>query len=124
MRRTLGCFDVSTFRLYQSRMRHAIVRNLALFGGLALSGGVCVMAAPYLTSPRGALGSSMLLAESPIVATIAVIICFSLATLVSAIAARFVNSVVGVFVLGAGLFVLAGRLATITEVALLSTPSS
>jgi hypothetical protein len=105
------------------RMKHAIVRNFALFGGLGLSGAVCVMAAPYLTSIRGASGPSMLLAQSPVIATAAVIICLTLATMVSIVVGRLVNAAMALFVLGAGLFVLSGRLETISEIALASDGS-
>ena len=103
--------------VYQSCMKRAIVRNVALFGGLALSGALCVAALPYLNSPRGAAGPTILMADSPVAALVAVMLCLTLAALLCGIVARLTNSAVGMFVLGAGIFVLAGRMATVKEVA-------
>lgn len=102
-------------------MKQAIVRNSALIGGLGLSAAACVLAVPYLTSPRGAVGPTVLQAQSPLAAILAVVVCVSLATIVAGIVARIINPVVGMFVLGAGIFVLAGRLETIAEIAFAGT---
>jgi hypothetical protein len=75
------------------------------------------MAAGYLTSPRGAAGPTVLQAHSPLVAVLAVVICVGIATLIAGIVGRLSNAVVGMFVLGVGLFVLASSLTTIVELA-------
>ena len=93
------------------------MRNISIFVGIVLCGGVCVMAAGYLTSPRGAAGPTVLQAHSPFVAALAVVVCVGIATLIAGIVGRMSNAAVGMFVLGAGLFVLASRLSTIVELA-------
>jgi hypothetical protein len=96
-------------------MSRALVRNISIFAGVVLCGGVCVTAAGYLTSPRGAPGPTVLQASSPLVAVLAVVMCVGIATLIAGVVGRLSNAAVGMFVLGTGLFVLASRLTTIVE---------
>ncbi|UCD75201.1 MAG: hypothetical protein JSV91_15630 [Phycisphaerales bacterium] len=81
------------------------------------AGFLCIPAAGYLTSPRGALGPTVLQAESVIGAAVAVVVCMGLATMVAALVGRFTNAVVGLFVLGGGLYALVHRTATVEELA-------
>jgi hypothetical protein len=98
---------------YQSRMLHAIQRNVIMLAGMVACGFVCVLAATFFVSPRGDAGPTMISAQSPIAALLALVVCIALASIIAGLVGRFVNSVVGMFVLGAGLFVLDGRLDTI-----------
>jgi large-conductance mechanosensitive channel len=98
-------------------MPSVITRNLALFGGMVLAGLVCVQAAPFVESVRGAGGPTLFSAERPGVAAVAVILCLALASMIACIVGRMVNAAVGVFVLGAGVFALDSRLATVRELA-------
>ena len=98
-------------------MSHALVRNVSIFAGVILCGGVCVLAAGYLTSPRGAAGPTVVQSHSLPSAILAVVICVGIATLIAGVVGRLSNAAVGMFVLGTGLFVLASRLTTVVELA-------
>ena len=76
---------------------------------------ICVTVAPLLLSPRGGIGPLLLGADSSGKAVVVTLSVFSLATLYSAGVGRLLNAVVGMFVLGAGLFMLAGRTETAVE---------
>jgi hypothetical protein len=106
---------------YHFAMNPAIVRNVALFSGLVLCGTACLAAAPFLVSHRGARGPLILSAQSPALAMVAVVICMFFASAIAGIVARMVNSAVGVFVLGAGVFVLASRMSGAVEVFMASS---
>ena len=105
-------------------MFHALQRNIVLIVGIVLAGFICAQAAPYLTMESGAASPAALQAQSPAGAVIAVLICMALATVIGAVAGRMVNAVVGMFVIGAGMFVLDGRLDTIRAIAFANTGSS
>jgi hypothetical protein len=94
-------------------MLHAIQRNVVLIVGIALTGFVCVLAAPYLISDRGDAGPTIMQASSWIVALLAIVVCFAFAVAIAGVAGRLSNGAVGLFILGAGLFVLDGRLETV-----------
>src|SRR5438552_4821364 len=98
-------------------MLRAIQRNVAFFGGLALTSWLCALAAPSMISPRGAIGPTILQSQSPFTAMIMVSACVLAAAVVAGIVGRITNTAIGVFVLGFGVFVLAGRTATIGELA-------
>jgi hypothetical protein len=98
-------------------MSKVLIRNVALFGGMIVAGLLCVQAAPFLASPRGDRGPAILAAQQPISGTIALLTCLVLTTLLAGIVGRTVNAVVGVFVLGAGVFALDSRLAGLRELA-------
>ena len=94
-------------------MAEAIRRNSALVIGLALAGLIFAMASGTMTFHTGAAAASLIQAESPLMAGLAVIIALALALVIACVVGRMVNAVVGLFVLGGGLFVLAGRSGTI-----------
>lgn len=98
-------------------MIKAIQRNLAFFGGLAACGWLCAFAASSMISPRGAIGPTMLQAQSPMPAVVMVVGCVIASAVIAGLVGRVTNAAVGVFVLGAGVFVLAGRTVTISELA-------
>lgn len=81
------------------------------------AGFVCARALPFLTSPRGAAGPTILQSETPILAIVAVGLTTAITTLLAGGVARLVNTAVGLFVLGCGLGVVAVRSATMAEVA-------
>lgn len=114
--RSLKWLDQSICFGYHFAMNPAIVRNVALFSGLVLCGTACLAAAPFLVSHRGAVGPLILRSQSPVLAIVAVVICMFFASAIAGIVARMVNSAVGVFVLGAGVFVLASRMSGAVEV--------
>jgi hypothetical protein len=97
-------------------MAESIRRNAALLIGLLIVGFVCGQAAGYMASPRGANGPTILQAESPAVALLAVVAVLLVATVVAIVVARLINTAVGLFVLGAGVFVLAHRVSTVEEI--------
>jgi hypothetical protein len=96
-------------------MVHVIQRNLALLVGMVLCGFICLKAAQFLDSPRGAAGPLVLASQSPMIALAVVVACVLVSALVAGLAGRYSNAAVGVFVLGVGLYVLDGRLSTIAE---------
>lgn len=104
------CFD------YQfSPMSKVLTRNIALFGGMILAGFVCAQAAPFLRGVHGGRGPTILSAERPAVAALAVVICLAIATAIACVVGRVVNAAVGLFVLGAGVFALDSRLDGLRE---------
>ncbi len=92
-------------------------RYVVVTAGVLASGAVCVQAVPFLISPRGTIGPTMLQAQSAAAAIIATVICFGLATGIAALVGRLVNAAVGMFVLGAGLWALRLRSGTIEDLA-------
>lgn len=93
-------------------MLQAIQRNAIMVLGMVVCGFICVLAAPYFASPRGDAGPTLFTAHSPIAAFVALAACVALAAVAAGVVARLVNSAVGMFVLGVGLFALDGRLDT------------
>jgi hypothetical protein len=93
-------------------MAEVLQKNIALVVGVVACSLVCVPAASWVVFHTGAPGPSVLQAESPIAAAIATILCIGLATIVAVAVAKFSNSAVGLFALGAGVFVLARRMGT------------
>lgn len=96
-------------------MSKVLTRNVALFGGMILAGFVCVQAAPMLRSVQGGRGPTVLAAERPAIAAVAVAVCMIVATAVACAVGRVVNAAVGLFVLGAGVFTLDSRLGGLRE---------
>lgn len=94
-------------------MLHAIQRNAIMILGMAICGFLCVLAAGYFVSSRGDAGPTVLGAQSPPAALLALVACVAAAAIVAGVVGRLTNSVVGMFVLGIGLFVLDARLETI-----------
>ena len=105
-------------------MMMAIQRNLVFFGGLAVCGWLCTAAATSMLSPQGAIGPSMLRAQSPALAMGMIIGCVIAAAIMAGLVGRMANAAVGTFVLGAGVFALAGRTATIRELAFAESSGS
>lgn len=92
-------------------------RSVAILGGLILAGGICVAAIPYIYSPKGVIGPTILQAQSPIGAGVALIVCLTAASIVGAVIGRLINAIVGLFVVGVGLGALALRFGSIQDVA-------
>lgn len=99
-------------------MIHALQRHIVIVIGMMIAGFICLQAAGYLMSPRGDMGPLVLQSGSPFSAMAAVVVCVALAAVVASAVGRMINAAVGLFVLGAGLFVLDGRLDTMREFAL------
>ncbi|MHC4947052.1 MAG: hypothetical protein ACYTG1_02150 [Planctomycetota bacterium] len=98
-------------------MLDSLRRNAVFIVGLVVCGLVCSRAAAFMTSPRGAAGPTILHAESWPAALVAVAACLAVATAVAVVVARVINTAVGLFVLGAGVYILAARLSTVQEIA-------
>jgi hypothetical protein len=93
-------------------MSEVIQKNTALFVGMIAAAFVCVPAASWVMFHTGAPGPGVLQAQSPIAATLVTIICVGIAAVIAGIAGRFSNAAIGMFVLGAGVFILARRMGT------------
>lgn len=98
-------------------MTQAISRYLTLLGGMLLTGAICNLAAGFMRSPRGTLGPTVLQAANPISAIIAVVLCIAASAVVAIVVGRMINTAVGLFVLGTGIWVLAARCETIEALA-------
>jgi hypothetical protein len=92
-------------------------RYAAWVGGMVLCAALCLLAVPFLTSPTGTIGPTTLQAESPAAAVAATMLAFAVAAGVACAVGRLVNAAVGLFVLGAGLWALRYRCATVVDVA-------
>lgn len=90
-------------------MADAIRKNFVIVFGAAIAGVIFTFAAASMRLHTGARGPSVLQAEVPLIAVLAVLACFALALVVACVAGRLSNAVIGMFVLGTGLFVLANR---------------
>ena len=100
-------------------MKHAELegwqRYAVLFGGMLAAGAACSFAVPFLIAPRGSFGPSALQAESPAAAVTALVICLGLATGVGVVVGRLVNTAVGLFVVGCGLWLVRLRTGTVQD---------
>jgi hypothetical protein len=98
-------------------MQQVILRYIVITLGLLVVGAICAQASGAMLSPRGALGPTALLAASPISAMLTVLVVFAIGAMIAAVVGRMTNAIVGLFVLGGGLFALTHRLTTVNEVA-------
>ncbi len=96
-------------------MIDAIRRNTAMIVGAAACGMVFTLAAPTMRMATGAPGPSVLHAQSPTTALLAVLSCLAVAVVIACIVGRVVNTTVGLFVLGAGVYLLANRSGTFAD---------
>jgi hypothetical protein len=99
-------------------MLPTMFRNAVLVLGVIAAGFIGARVAPFLITPRGAAGPSILQSESVVAAAGAILIGFLLMIVIAGIVARLVNAAVGLFIAGAGMFVLDGRLDTMKTLAL------
>jgi hypothetical protein len=93
-------------------MTEVLQKNIALVLGIIVCALVCVPAARWAVFHTGAPGPSILQAESPIVAAVLMILLVGIAAAVAGVVARFSNAAIGLFALGAGVFVMARRMGT------------
>lgn len=98
-------------------MMQTIYRNGTILLGMIMTGLAAAVASGALISPRGAMGPTMLQAQSPAVAVIAIVVLLLISIGVAAGVSRLINAAVGIFVLGWGIAILAMRSATIEEIA-------
>jgi len=96
-------------------MTEAIRRNVTLGVGILACAVICAAAAPWAVYHTGAPGAGVLQAESPIAATLAAVVALAAAAVVAGLVGRFSNAAVGLFALGAGVFVLARRMGTVQQ---------
>ena len=92
-------------------------RFMVILGGLTVAGAVCLLAIPYTYSLKGVVGPTILQAQSPIGAGIAMVVCLTAASIVGAVVGRLINAIVGLFIVGVGLGVVALRFGSIQDVA-------
>lgn len=98
-------------------MQHPVVRYAVLALGIALCVAVMVPVVPFLASARGVAGPTASDAIHPLQAAIALAVGAAACTAVACAVGRLINAAVGLFVLGCGLAVLAGRCGTIVDAA-------
>ncbi len=72
---------------------------------------------PFVSSTRGVVGPTIADAGRPALAVVAVVIAFAVTVAISALVARLVNSIVGVFALGCGVGYLAMRSGNVADFA-------
>lgn len=92
-------------------------RYIVFVIGVVVAAAACVMAISFTTSPRGTIGPTLLQAQAPAAAVIAVILGMIGATIAGAIVGRLTNALVGLFVVGAGLGALAFRFGSFEDLA-------
>lgn len=97
-------------------MEEAIRRNSALIVGCIIAAWLCVQPVRVLIAGDGAPAGAVLLAESPVLGWIVTALAVLVTAIVAGTVGRLSNAAVGLFTLGAGLFVLARRLGTIQDV--------
>lgn len=98
-------------------MVESIRRNIALIVGVTVCSAILLMVVPLVASPRGASGPTLLQSPSGITALIGFSVLLFLATGVAIVVSRLVNTAVGLFTLGGGLFILGLRFTTVQELA-------
>lgn len=96
-------------------MLETIRRYAAITIGIALCAALGVIATGVLTSERGAVGPTILGSSSPIISIAVVAGLIVVMSVIGGVVGRLVNTVVGLFVVGAGLYALDGRLETVEE---------
>jgi len=94
-----------------------VVRALALPLSITASAGLFAFVVPFWTNIRGVAGPTLADAEQPIVAAVVALAAFLVSTMVALLVARAVNAVVGTFVLGCGVGMLAMRTGAAQEFA-------
>lgn len=108
-------------RLTPEAARRAADRPLARYAILGAGVLACVVAVipvlPFLASDRGVLGPTSLDAAHPVAAALALVLGAALCCGVACAVGRLINAAVGLFVLGCGLAVVAGRSGTIIDAA-------
>ncbi|MBM4104835.1 MAG: hypothetical protein FJ257_00775 [Phycisphaerae bacterium] len=98
-------------------MLKSALRNTLLLASLACGGGLMSLATSALVSTRGVPGPLLSMAERPVAAAVTLAALLVPATLLAIVAGRAINAVVGVFVLGASLAVLAMQCGTVEDLA-------
>ncbi|MFM7259103.1 MAG: hypothetical protein ACKO3W_00725 [bacterium] len=86
-----------------------VARALALPAGILASALLFALVVPLWTSLRGVAGPTLMESERPLLAALATIAVLAAATGIAIVVARVVNAVVGTFVLGCGVALLAMR---------------
>ncbi|MDI9404070.1 MAG: hypothetical protein QM516_09380 [Limnohabitans sp.] len=94
-----------------------VVRALALPLSITASAGLFAFVVPFWTNVRGVAGPTLADAEQPILAAVVALAAFLVSTMVALLVARAVNAVVGTFVLGCGVGMLAMRTGAAQEFA-------
>lgn len=95
-----------------------IRRNGALVGGIILTAIVFLLARPVLENDRGSYVPAVLQADHIGTAIAVLLLCLAVATGIGIVVTRLTNVCVAMFVMGAGLYALVHRLASIDEVLL------
>ena len=95
-------------------------RYIVVWGGVVIAAAACVLLGfviPYTFSSRGTIGPTLLQSQSPIAACKWLVYGFAAATIVGAVVGRLTNAVMGLFVIGFGLGMLALRFGSIQDLA-------
>jgi hypothetical protein len=92
-------------------------RYIVVWGGVVIAAAACVRFIPYMFSSRGVIGPTLLQAQSPIAACVALVVGLAAATILGAVVGRLTNAVMGLFVIGFGLGMLALRFGSIRDLA-------
>lgn len=98
-------------------MKSASIRYSVLGAGIVLVLLLMVPVIPFLASPRGVVGPSMVDAVHPGSAAAAMLAGVAACTVVGAVVGRLINAAVGLFVVGCGLAVVSMRSGTVMDIA-------
>lgn len=96
---------------------NAVGRHAVLVAGCVACALAVLPALPFLASERGVLGPTLMDAARPAQAGLALALATGACTAVACAVGRVINAAVGVFVLGVGLAVVAGRSGTVLDAA-------
>ncbi len=96
---------------------HAIQRSTAIFIGVVLTGMLGALAARWLILPTGAPAPGLFEVQASSGALVMVMLIFAAGAALAAVVGRLTNAAVGLFVLGAGMFVMARRGGSVVELA-------
>lgn len=91
---------MTDIRSTMTRPLHGAARYTVITIGILLSVVIATAALPWMTSPRGAVGPTVLQAYAPVSATIALAVCLLGAAVIAGLVGRYTNAIVGMFVLG------------------------
>jgi hypothetical protein len=98
-------------------MQHPVARYAVLVVGIAACVLLAIPVLPWLVSARGVAGPGASDAVHPASSSAAMVLGAAAFTLVACVVGRLINAAVGLFVLGCGIAVIAGRTGTVVDAA-------
>lgn len=98
-------------------IRSGAVRAIVVTGAVIACTLTAIPALPFLTSARGVAGPTVMDAQSPLTAALAVAAVLIVCTVIACIVGRLLNAAVGLFALGCGVALLSMRTGSVMDAA-------